>query len=149
MNVVELPFNRFIGIAMSDQPTTCLKLPEGAQYQNHVGSVHASAQMALAEATSGQFLADKLGDRTDIMAVVRRFEAKFSRPALGALWAHAETSPEEFKAALDELASKGRTLFTVRVAVVDGENQVTLKSAVEWFLAVAKQPTSKNKAEAS
>ena len=51
-SVTELPFNRFLGIEVAADPSQLLRLPAGGQYLNHLSTVHASAQLALAEASS-------------------------------------------------------------------------------------------------
>ena len=44
-----------------------LVLPAGGQYLNHLGTVHASAQLALAEASSGEYLLRALGSAEGIL----------------------------------------------------------------------------------
>src|SRR5260370_42466796 len=53
VSVTELPFNSFLGIQISTEPSQLLRLPSGERYLNHLCTVHASAQLALAEASSG------------------------------------------------------------------------------------------------
>jgi acyl-coenzyme A thioesterase PaaI-like protein len=55
--VTELPFNSFLGIRSAGDSAYLLELPAGSQYLNHLGTVHAGAQLALAEASSGEFFA--------------------------------------------------------------------------------------------
>ena len=62
MNVLELPFNKILLIKKSDEPDTILMLEDSVKYQNHLGTIHASAQYALAEATSGEILKSIFGD---------------------------------------------------------------------------------------
>jgi hypothetical protein len=83
--VSELPFNRFLGVQTATDPSQLLRLPSGEQYLNHLGSVHASAQLALAEASSGEFLLRHFGSAEAIVPVVRRIEANFRKPAKGAV----------------------------------------------------------------
>jgi len=80
--VTELPFNAFLGIEVASNPSELLRLRAGPQYLNHLGTVHASAQLALAEASSGECLLRSLGSPDEVVAVVRRLEAKFRKPAL-------------------------------------------------------------------
>ena len=80
-SVTELPFNRFLGIQAATEPAQLLWLPAGGQYLNHLGTVHASAQLALAEASRGEFLLRALGSTDGIIPVVHRFEANFRKPA--------------------------------------------------------------------
>ena len=84
MDVTQLPFNRLIGLESSAADSGLLvSLPDGPQYTNHLGTVHAAALLAVAEAGSGAFLARRLGGETGLVPVVRRLESKFRRPATG------------------------------------------------------------------
>src|SRR5687767_8353407 len=109
-SVTEIPFNAFIGLEAAADPTALLRLPAGEKYLNHLGTVHASAQLALAEATSGEFLLRKFGTAEGVIPVVRRLEAKFSKPARGALTSRVTTPEEELARVETELAAKGRSL---------------------------------------
>jgi len=93
-SVTEIPFNAFVGIETSADPAGLLRLPDGPKYLNHLGTVHASAQLALAEATSGEFLLRTFRSTRGIVPVVRRLEAKFHKPALGALTSRITTPTE-------------------------------------------------------
>src|SRR5437899_11729440 len=82
-SVTELPFNSFLGLQKAAEPSQLLRLPPGSQYLNHLGTVHASAQPALAESSSGELLLHRLASVEGIVAVLRRLEAKFRKPASG------------------------------------------------------------------
>lgn len=139
MEITALPFNRFLGLQPStSNDDTVLVLPDSPDYLNHLGTVHASAQLALAEATSGEFLLRNLPVNKDIVPVVRRLEAKFKRPATGTLTSQAGANSAKLAALPDELISKGRSLIEVHVNVFDASAAITLTATVEWFLAVAK-----------
>ena len=84
VSVTELPFNSLLGIQIATDSAHLLELPAGGQYLNHLGTVHASAQLALAEASSGEFLLRHFRSTEGILPVVRRLEAKFRKPANGA-----------------------------------------------------------------
>lgn len=134
MDVTQLPFNALIGVARRGDRS--LSLPSGPQYGNHLGTVHAGALLTLAEATSGDFLLREFGDLGfPVVPVVRRMEAKFRKPAQGAIHAVATLAPEakaEFRAAL---TGKGRALLAVAVEVHDESGTHALSATVEWFVA--------------
>src|SRR6478672_11347065 len=94
ISVTELPFNSLVGIEVARDPSRLLQLSAGEQYLNHLGSVHASAQLALAEASSGEFLMQHFGSVAGLVPVVRRMEAKFRKPAHGAITSTATATPE-------------------------------------------------------
>jgi acyl-coenzyme A thioesterase PaaI-like protein len=135
VDVTQLPFNRLVGLEPPDADGFLVSLPAGPQYLNHLGTVHASALLAVAEAGSGAFLARHLGDPTGVVPVVRRLEAKFRRPASGRLSARAVVDPADIARWASELAARGRVSATVGVEVVDASGSVVLAAAVEWFIA--------------
>jgi acyl-coenzyme A thioesterase PaaI-like protein len=135
MDVTQLPFNRLVGLEPAAADSGFLvSLPDGPQYTNHLGTVHASALLAVAEAGSGAFLLDRLGDAAGFVPVVRQLEAKFRRPASGRVSARAVVAPEEVARWISELADRGRVLATVPVEVVDAAGMVALLATVEWFI---------------
>ena len=133
-SVTELPFNRFLGIEIASDPAHVLRLPAGAQYLNHLGTVHASAQLALAEASSGEFLLRALGFASGAVPVVRRLESKFRKPANGAVTSSISARPETLEQARADLAAKGRAMISVAVELHDESGAHTLSATVEWFI---------------
>jgi acyl-coenzyme A thioesterase PaaI-like protein len=133
-SVVDLPFNKFVGIERAAKEAQVLRLPRGAQYLNHLGTVHASALLALAEASSGEFLLRHFGSAEGVIPVVRRLEAKFRKPANGAITSTVKT-PVESLATLDaDLSAKGRALLSISVDVHDESGAHVLSAEVEWFI---------------
>ena len=133
-SVTELPFNSFLGIQVATEPSKLMRLPSGVQYLNHLGTVHASAQLALAEASSGEFLLRHFASTEGIVPVVRRLEAKFRKPANGAVTSTATAAPMALERVDAELASKGRTLISIMVELHDESGTHTLSATVEWFI---------------
>jgi hypothetical protein len=133
-SVTELPFNSFLGIKVAVEKDKILTLPSGGQYLNHLGTVHASAQLALAEAASGEFLLRSLGPANDLVPVVRRLESKFRKPANGSISASISTTHETIENALRELKEKGRSIVPVDVQLHDESGAHTLSATVEWFI---------------
>ncbi|SPQ01573.1 putative thioesterase [Candidatus Sulfobium mesophilum] len=140
MNVLDLPFNKILLIKKSDVPDTILMLEDRMEYQNHLGTVHASAQYALAEASSGEILERNFGDwKGAYFPVVRRVEAKYKNPAKGRLFSTGFIEQDSAMKAKKELSEKGRTLVDVIVRIVDEENNVTLEGLFTWFIAKNKK----------
>ena len=133
-SVTELPFNQFIGLQTVTEPPHVLRLPAGGHFLNHLGTVHASAQIALAEASGGEFLLRHLGSMNGIVPVVRRLEAKFRKPANGAITSTVTTPPESLDQLRADLAAKGRALTSIAVEVHDESGAHTLTATVEWFI---------------
>lgn len=132
-SVIELPFNQHVGLQIADDPAKLLQLPAGPQYLNHLGTVHASAQLALAEASSGEFLLRAIGDLTGIVPVVRRLESKFRKPANGRVTSTVALR-DGIESVKNELSTKGRAIVSVVVELHDESGAHTLCASVEWFI---------------
>jgi acyl-coenzyme A thioesterase PaaI-like protein len=139
MDVTAIPFNKLIGLAASDDGRYMLMLPADEKYANHLGTVHASALFALAEATSGMAMLAGLGSRTDLGAVVRKVETKYRNPARGAVYSTAALT-EEPSSLLAEIEARGRGFAHVAVDLFDGEAgaetaaKPVARFEFEWFV---------------
>jgi acyl-coenzyme A thioesterase PaaI-like protein len=133
-SVTELPFNAFLGIANAGETGQLLRLPAGGQYLNHLGTVHASALLALAEASSGEFLLRHFGSVEGLVPVVRRLESKFRKPANGAVTSAASAAEEQLAQMTADLAAKGRALLSIAVELHDESGAHVLSATVEWFV---------------
>ena len=142
MDVTTLPFNRFLGLEPADEASGALvSLPAGKQYTNHLGTVHASALLAVAEAASGAFLARQFEDTAAYVPVVRRIEAMFRNPARGRVSARTHVEPDDLERQLTRLRDRGRCLIMVLVEVQDESGVLALNARVEWFISrVAQGP---------
>lgn len=139
MDVSQLPFNRLIGLEPADSAGGGLvRLPGDSRYSNHLGTVHASALLAVAEAGSGAFLAQRLGNAEGFIPVVRKMEAKFRKPATGSVSARCMAGPAEVSRWSDELAARGRISVSVPMEVVDSAGVVAMSATVEWFITKSK-----------
>lgn len=136
INVFELPFNKFLGLKVAPNQEYLLMLDEKKEYLNHLDTVHASAQFALAEATSGYFLQNEFEDITNILPVVRKVEVKYKKPAQGAIFSKACFLNTDKQKITEELILKQRTLITVRVTLYDSLKNNIVQSDFEWFIAV-------------
>jgi acyl-coenzyme A thioesterase PaaI-like protein len=135
MDVTEVPFNQFLGIRKAEDAGWLLELQGRPEFANHLGGVHAVAQLALAEAASAQFLAARFGDLApQAVPVVRRLEAKFRRPAAGGLRARARADEQALRKFEEDFRDRGRARVGVEVEVLDGEGAATLSCTVEWFV---------------
>jgi acyl-coenzyme A thioesterase PaaI-like protein len=140
MDVTQLPFNRLIGLETGAEDSDFLVcLPAGPQYTNHLGTVHASALLAVAEAGSGAFLVRQFGSNAGFVPVVRRLEAKFRKPAQGRVYARCNVEVPVVERWSAELASRGRVSAPINVEVVDSAGVSVLSAVVEWFIAQARE----------
>jgi acyl-coenzyme A thioesterase PaaI-like protein len=137
--VIAIPFNRLLDLQPANDEAKLLQLPAGGQYLNHLGTVHASALLALAEASSGEFLLRSLGGADGMVPVVRRLEAKFRKPANGVITSAAAVTDDALNALRAGLAGKGRGLIFVYVELHDDSGAHVLSATVEWFIATPKE----------
>ncbi len=139
MKITDLPFNSFIGLVPSECSGYALSLPADLKYTNHLGTVHASALLALAEAASGDCLLNRFPEiGFEVVPVVRRLEAKFKKPANGEVFAIAAVADSIRTEFIATLTTKGRALLTIDVEVHDSTATPLLGVTVEWL--VAKKP---------
>lgn len=135
MQVAQIPFNEHIGITHDDKNMEELKLPYVPELKNHLGTVHAGAQFALAEACSGAFLLQRYPDLADmVIPVVRKADVKFKKPATGNLTASASIDSAEEENFIARLNKKGRSSIPVSVKVEDHDGTVTAIATYEWFI---------------
>jgi len=140
MDITKLPFNELIGLARSESSGFLLRLPSELRYTNHLGTVHASALMSLAEASSGEVLIQSLGDIEDsIIPVVRRFECKFRRPAQGSVHSKATLTDEAISALRASLTATRRATIEVTVDIYDSSDTHIMTATAEWFVATRNQ----------
>lgn len=135
MDVSKLPFNQLIGLELGDpQSDFLVSLPDKRQYANHLGTIHGSALVAVAEAGSGQFLARQFGDIKGVIPVVRKLEAKFRKPASGRVYSRCLVAPGVVCSWVEEFSSRGRFSAAIPVEVVDSKGVVVLSAVVQWFV---------------
>lgn len=80
MHATDLALNKALGMQLASAGSShVLEMPETVLLLNHVGTVHASAQFALAEAGSGEFLLSHLGDAQSQVFAVLRLEREVSQ----------------------------------------------------------------------
>jgi acyl-coenzyme A thioesterase PaaI-like protein len=142
MDISQVPFNQLIGLEAVADGEQLAALPSAPQYRNHLGTVHAGALLAVAEAGSAACLLRELGDQQGFVPVVRRLEAKFRKPATGRVAARSLAAAEDVARWTTELAARGRVLAKVPIEVVDDEGVVVMSAQVEWFIARGETATS-------
>lgn len=135
MKVLEVPYNRFIGIKNADKEKYYLKLEDKPEYKNHLGTVHASAMFSLAEATSGKYLLKQFsGLELDIIPVVRKAEVKYSKPAQESVYSSASFLSQTINEIKEELKIKKRVIIKVKVEIFNEENEKLMASLFDWFV---------------
>ena len=136
MHVTDLAINKTLGMHLAPAGNNhILEMAESSLLLNHVGTIHASAQFALAEAASGEFLLNHLAEtQSQVFAVLRNSDVKFRKPAQGVLRASARFADSTAESLSTELASRGRALISVHVEIADAQGVVTMRGQFDWHL---------------
>ncbi|HEY4788346.1 MAG TPA: YiiD C-terminal domain-containing protein [Bacteroidales bacterium] len=138
MNVLEIPFNKFLGLQPAGHgKESIFKLEQKDEYMNHLGTIHASALFSLAEASSGEFLLNQFKDRQlNVVPVVRKVEIKYSKPASGTVFSKASIIESDIDRIIDELETKKRVIIKVKVDIFSDNGEKLFTSTFDWFLAL-------------
>lgn len=135
MDITQIPFNKLLNITSSRSDSSALELTFRSGMENHLGTFHASAQFALAEACSGLALQNKFPHLVGkAVPLLRKVDAKFKRPAQSDIAARAVISPDQAEQFEDRLAKKGRSTLSVYVEVTDRNELVTMTGQYDWFV---------------
>ncbi len=127
-------FARLLGIEREPEGPL-LQLPFTEQVQNHVGNMHASAQFALAEISSGDYLRQRFPAwEGQVLAVVRRAEIKYSKPVNSTLIAFPSIEQADEEKLEKQLLAKGRALVAVDVKLKTAAGEVTTHAIYHWFV---------------
>jgi acyl-coenzyme A thioesterase PaaI-like protein len=133
MDATAVPFARLIGLRRN--ATGQLELPFSAVVHNHLGTVHASAQIALAETASGDLLVHLFPEWVGkVVPIVREARAKFRKPATGTLTAHPAIADELAGQFREQMDKKGHASLTIEVELLNREGEVTCRAAFDWFI---------------
>ena len=135
MEVTQIPFNKFIEISNSSEDEDVLKLQFKSNMENHLGTFHASAQYALAEACSGLSLQKHFPHLAEsVVPVLRKSDIKFKQPAKSDIQAKSNLAIEEKERFEQQLEKKGCATIAVPVEVMDKNGIITMVGKYEWFI---------------
>lgn len=114
------------------------RLPDDGRLGNHIGTHHASAILAVAEAASWAAMLGVFGERlARVLALARSAEIIYRRPGTGSITATATataTVEESPAALLDRLETSGRVEFPVLVGVANEQGKAAASVSVQWHV---------------
>ena len=113
VQIDEIPFNALLGLQREPEGAEfAVSLPADRRYHNHLGIVHAAAQLAVAEAASGDWMLKNFGARAnDFIAVVRRMETKFKQPARGKILGKVSVAEGAWEQLAADLVARKANVF--------------------------------------
>ena len=133
MDVVKIPFVEKVGIER--QPGGDLGLDFDETVHNHLQTIHASAQFALAETASGEALQTLFPELVGkVVPVMRDSNIKYKKPAKKSITAHPSIAEEVITKFKQQLDKKGRASISVVVEIKDQDNVVTSTGTFNWFV---------------
>lgn len=143
MKATDLALNRLLGmVAAPAGAAHLLEMAFTPQLQNHLGTMHAAAQFALAEAASAECLQREFGAAVGpVFAVVRGVEVKYRQPATGDLLAHGAPDEATRAGLVADLAERGRCRAVILVDLRDRAGTLTLHAKFDWFISRLPPPS--------
>ncbi len=138
MQVTAIPFHANLGLEVA-LPPYLLQLSPRDVHQNHLGTIHASVMIAVAEAGSGLFLQHHLEEEVArlegrILPIIRRIDAKFHQAGNGIVYCRCLMEPDALYEVLDELKKRNRAKVVVPMQVVDTKSTLLLSASFDWFI---------------
>ena len=119
----QLPFNRHLGVEVVEvRPGRArTRLPADERLANHVGGVHAIAELAPVELAGALALSSRLTPLLErgYVPVVGGLQVRYTAPGVGELTAQAEVGDEVLAPALRAADAGERPRFDVEVTVTD------------------------------
>jgi hypothetical protein len=135
MKILEIPFHQHLQLRKCDRPSFIFEMDPFPETLNHLQTVHACAQLTLAEASSGEFLRENLSDlQENLIPVIRKTEAKYLKPATRTLRAKASFASNTLSEIRNTLLEKKRMIVPVKVEIEDVEGTITLAVTFDWFI---------------
>ncbi|HKB56824.1 MAG TPA: DUF4442 domain-containing protein [Lacunisphaera sp.] len=136
MKATDLAFNQLLGIVAAPAGSGhLLELPFTAVLHNHLGTMHAAAQFALAEAASAECLQRHFGAAVgSVFAVVRGVEVKYRKPATSDLLAYGEPDAATGSNFVAGLTGRGRSGAVILIDLKDRTGTLTFHGKFDWFI---------------
>jgi len=135
MDVTQIPFAKHIGIERKEEGR--LKLEATQVVKNHIQSIHASAQFALAETQSGLFLQLEFPELVGKVAgLLRSSSVKYKNPASSSIYATASMEEGGKEKCLDQLEKKGRAMIKVKIIIKDIDDIIIMSGEFMWYIEI-------------
>jgi acyl-coenzyme A thioesterase PaaI-like protein len=132
MKTTDIEFVKLVGIKQSEDGVS---LAFKKDVQNHINTIHASAQFTLAETQSGLHLQELFPELVgEVIPLLRESTIKYKKPAMKDIVAIASVKEEESIRFQEQFAKKGRGTIEVSVDVVDRDGICTAQGTFGWFI---------------
>lgn len=138
-----VPFVKHLGLEVLEisPGEATVRLPEGPELTNHVGSQHAGALFTLAETASGAAFVGAFAERLgDVTPLARAAEISYERIARGPIDAAAKLAVPAAEA-LATLDAEGKVVFPCEIELTDADGERVATATVQWHVRL-KQPAA-------
>ena len=104
---------------------------------NHIETIHAGAQFALAETQSGLHLQSLFPElEGKVIPVLRDAQIKYKKPAQEKIIAFSSTDEEAVIKFKSQFEKKGRDSLQIEVKIKDIDDVLTCQATFTWFVQV-------------
>jgi acyl-coenzyme A thioesterase PaaI-like protein len=136
IDITKVPFNKFLGIALANNPEYLLQLDAREEYTNHLGTVHAAALFTLAEGSGAQLLLKSFPEEIidNVIPVLRKVEVSYKKPAMGVIVSTASLKDTTIYLLTEQLLSKKRVSIVTPVDLFDESKTKVFSANFEWFV---------------
>jgi acyl-coenzyme A thioesterase PaaI-like protein len=136
IDITKVPFNKFLGIALANNPEYLLQLDAREEYTNHLGTVHAAALFTLAEGSGAQLLLKSFPEEIidNVIPVLRKVEVSYKKPATGVIVSTASLKDTTIYLLTEQLLSKKRVSIVTPVDLFDESKTKVFSANFEWFV---------------
>ena len=133
MTKQNIALSEFLGISRND--TGKLYLPVSDNVKNHLGTIHAAAQFALAELASGLYLEEIFPEyKKNAYAVLRKTQTRYRSPGETELTAFPSAEHEEVSILQNNLKTRNRGTITVAAKLMDYYGKCVFEGLFEWYV---------------
>lgn len=132
-----IPANALLGLKVEEMGdgAGAVRLPWREEVGNHVGSVHAAALFAIADATSGAAMTSGLGDLVaSVTPLARGGEITYKKIARGDIVGRSRISAEDLERIRAELETDGVSRPDVLVEMTDADGTVVAEATFHWHV---------------
>lgn len=135
-DILQIPFNKLLGISLASHPDFLLQLDAKEEYKNHLGTVHAAALFALAEGSGAQYLLTNFPTTIidNVVPVIRKVQVNYKKPSSGIINSKAVLKNDTIENIIEQLQLKKRVLLTTTVNLYNQTNELVFTGDFEWFV---------------
>ena len=132
MKATDIEFVKLVGI---EQSGNSVSLAYKKDVQNHINTIHASAQFTLAETQSGLCLQTLFPElEGHVVPLLRESKMKYKKPAIKEIFAFASVDDADVVKFQEQFLKKGRASLEVKVCIKDSDDICTAEGTFGWFI---------------